>query len=79
VPEVEFTVDAATGRLEFHVKGIAGPSCDDVARLAKELLGEPSLERNTGEYYLRPHVKTQARTGTPGGFSQPGRPGRPRD
>ena len=31
MPEVEFRIDQATGRLELHVKGIAGPACDDVA------------------------------------------------
>jgi len=59
--EVEFTIDPTTGRLEMHVKGIAGPACDDVARLAKELLGEPGREEKTGEYYLRPRVRPQIR------------------
>lgn len=59
--EVEFIIDPTTGRLEMHVKGIAGPACDDVARLAKELLGEPGREEKTGEYYLRPRVRPQVR------------------
>ena len=41
--------------------GIAGPACDDVAKLAMELLGEPGHERNTGEYYLRPQVRPHIR------------------
>ena len=41
--------------------GIAGPACDDVAKLAKELLGEPDQERKTSEYYLRPQVRPRIR------------------
>ncbi len=37
--EIEFTIDAATGELTIHIKGIAGPGCSDIARLASELLG----------------------------------------
>jgi hypothetical protein len=61
MPEIEFTIDPETGQLELHVKGIAGPACDDVARLAKELLGEPGHERQTTEYHLRPRVRPQVR------------------
>jgi hypothetical protein len=61
MPEIEFTIDPATGKLELHVKGIAGPACDDVARLAKVLLGEPGQERQTAEYHLRPQVRPQIR------------------
>lgn len=61
MPEIEFTIDAETGKLELHVKGIAGPACDDVARLAKALLGEPGQERQTAEYYLRTRVRPQVR------------------
>ncbi len=61
MPEIEFTIDPETGALELHVKGIAGPACDDVAKLAKELLGEPGQERQTAEYYLRPRVRPQLR------------------
>lgn len=63
MPEIDFTIDPATGRLELHVKGIAGPACDDAARLARELLGKPGQERNTSEYYLRPRVRPQIRPG----------------
>ena len=60
--EIEFTIDPATGELAMHVKGIAGPACDDVARLVKQLLGEPGSERQTGEYHLRPTVRPQIRS-----------------
>lgn len=57
MPEIDFTVDPTTGELAMHVKGIAGPACDDVARLVKELLGAPGQERATSEYLLRPTIR----------------------
>jgi hypothetical protein len=65
MPEVEFRIDPVTGRLEMHVKGIAGPACDDVAKLARELLGRPVLEQETGEYYVRPLLRPQVRPKRP--------------
>ena len=65
MPEVEFRIDPATGRLEMHVKGIAGPACDDVAKLARELLGPAALERATREYHIRPQVRPRVRPGYP--------------
>jgi hypothetical protein len=63
MPEAEFTIDTATGEFQVHVQGIAGPACDDVARLVKQLAGEPSREEATAEYRLRPrvHPRTEAR------------------
>lgn len=61
MPEIEFTIDPATGELRMHVRGIAGPACDDVAKLAKELLGQPGQERETAEYHLRPQSRPQVR------------------
>ncbi len=62
MPEVEFTIDTQTGELRMHIHGIAGPACDDVARLVKELTGEPGHEEATAEYRLRPSI--HARTST---------------
>jgi hypothetical protein len=61
VPEIDFTIDAATGELRVHVKGLAGPACEDVATLARELLGEPGQERRTAEYHPRPVVRPRVR------------------
>ena len=61
MPEIEFTIDQKTGKLDLHVKGVPGPACDDVAKLARELLGEPRLEQATAEYHLRPQVRPQVR------------------
>ncbi len=62
MPEIDFTIDRQTGRLELHIKGIAGPACDNVAKLAKVLLGEPGREQPTAEYHLRPQVRPQIRS-----------------
>ena len=59
--EIEFTIDRATGELRLQVRGIAGPACDDVARLARELLGAPAREEETAEYRLRPQVRPPVR------------------
>ena len=52
MPEVEFTIDTATGEFQMHVQGVAGPACDDVAKLVKDLAGEPGREEATAEYHL---------------------------
>ncbi len=59
--EIEFSIDTTTGELRMHVKGIAGPACDDVAKLAKELLGTPAREEKTAEHHLRPVVRCEIR------------------
>ena len=61
MPEIQFRIDPRTGQLELRVKGVAGPACDDVARLARELLGEPGREEQTAEYHLRPRVQPRVR------------------
>jgi hypothetical protein len=63
MPEIDFTIDTKTGELQMHVRGIAGPACDDIARLVKQLAGEPGREEATAEYQVRPrvHSRTAAR------------------
>lgn len=61
MPEITFTIDPRTGKLEMHVTGIAGPACEDIAKLAKELLGAPAREEPTAEYRLRVAVRPQLR------------------
>ena len=62
MPEIEFEIDSSTGDLTMHVKGIAGPACEEVAKLARELLGAPASDQNTAEYFVRSHVNSQVRT-----------------
>jgi hypothetical protein len=61
MPEIECTIDPTTGQLEMHVKGVVGSACDDVAKLARELLGAPERDENTPEYYVRSQVRPQVR------------------
>ena len=61
MPEVEFTIDSETGELRMHVKGVVGPACDDVAKVAKELLGDPIREERTAEYRLKTSVMPRIR------------------
>ena len=63
MPEIEFTIDETTGDFAIHVKGIAGPACEDVAKLARELLGVPASEQTTPEYFVRPRIQRQIRPG----------------
>jgi hypothetical protein len=62
VPEVEFTIDTTSGELRVHVHGVAGPGCDDVANLVKDLAGEPEHQVATAEYHLRPSMRARAET-----------------
>jgi hypothetical protein len=57
--EIEFTIDPTTGKLDVRVKGVRGPSCQDVATLVEDLLGKPAVDQNTPEYYLKPQVRPQ--------------------
>ena len=61
MPEIEFEIDSTTGELTMRVKGIAGPACDDVAKLARELLGAPAHDQNTPEYLVRTLARGQIR------------------
>lgn len=65
MPEIEFTINEETGEMNIHIEGIRGQSCADVARVAKEVLGAPSKEENTPEYFvhtqLNRHIKGQGR------------------
>lgn len=57
MPEIEFTIDPTTGQLDVRVKGVRGPSCQDVAKLVEDFLGKPAVDQNTPEYYLKPQVR----------------------
>ena len=62
MPEIHFAIDRETGELTITVRGIAGPACDDVARLARELLGEPARDEPTAEYRAVTRIRPRART-----------------
>ena len=47
MPTIEFSIDPTTGELQMHIQGIAGPTCDDVAKLVETLIGQPTSEQKT--------------------------------
>jgi hypothetical protein len=57
VPEAEFTIDTESGEFRLHIHGVAGPACEDVAKLVKDLAGTPGIESKTAEYRLKPRVR----------------------
>jgi hypothetical protein len=62
MPEVHFAIDRETGELTITVRGIAGPACDDVAKLARELLGPPARDERTAEYRALTRVLPRTRS-----------------
>ncbi len=62
MPTIEFSIDPTTGELEMHIQGIAGPTCDDVAKLVETLIGQPTRQHKTAEYYARSQVQPSVRS-----------------
>lgn len=62
MPEIEFTINTETGACETEIKGIQGPACENAARHLKQILGIPSTDRKTKEYYVKPQSKTRVKT-----------------
>jgi len=60
LPEAEFVIDADSSEFRLHVRGVAGPACDDIARLVKELAGPPGSEEATAEYHLRTATRVRS-------------------
>jgi len=61
MPQVEFTINPQTGELEVHIHGIRGRSCEDVQRELQRVLGTPTIDTPSLEYYLAP-VESRPRT-----------------
>lgn len=57
MPEIEFTIDTETGRCDTEIKGVQGPACEKAAMHLKQVLGSPSVDRKTKEYYAKPQVR----------------------
>ena len=58
--EAEFTIDTLSGEFQLHVHGVAGPACEDIARLVKELAGAPRREEATAEYRVKSNIRSRA-------------------
>ncbi len=59
MPEIEFRIDTETGKCDTEIKGVQGPACEKAAKELKQLLGDPTVDRKTKEFYARPEVKRQ--------------------
>lgn len=59
MPEIEFTIDTETGTCETEIKGIQGAACEKAAKELKQLLGNPTVDKKTKEFYAKPEVKQQ--------------------
>lgn len=59
MPEIEFTIDTETGKCETEIKGIQGAACEKAAKELKQLLGSPTVDKKTKEFYAKPEVKQQ--------------------
>lgn len=61
MPEIDFTINKDSGEMEMKVEGVQGPACADIASIATELLGAPTHEENTREFYARTQTVPQVR------------------
>lgn len=59
MPEVEFTIDTETGKCETEIKGVQGLACEKAAWELKQLLGNPTVDQKTKDFYAKPEVKQQ--------------------
>ncbi len=59
MPEIEFTIDTQTGTCNTEIKGVRGPACEKAARQLKILLGDPSVDRKTRDFFAVAHKKRQ--------------------
>ncbi|MCW5958311.1 MAG: DUF2997 domain-containing protein [Pyrinomonadaceae bacterium] len=53
MPEVEFTIDTETGKCETKINGIQGPACEQTARQLKQVLGTPTIDKQTAEFHIK--------------------------
>lgn len=59
MPEIEFIIDTETGKCETEIKGIQGAACEKAAKELKHLLGSPTVDKKTKEYFALRQVKQQ--------------------
>ncbi len=59
MPEIEFTIDAETGKCETKINGIQGPACEQTAQQLKQILGEPTTDQKTAEFHTKAQTRRQ--------------------
>lgn len=60
--EIEFTIDTETGKCDTQINGIQGPACEQTARELKQVLGAPTIDRQTAEFHIKPRSKRRVGT-----------------
>lgn len=61
MPEIEFTIDTETGECQTEIKGVQGAACEKTAQQLKQLMGDPTIDRKTKEYFAKPEIKRQVK------------------
>ena len=61
MPEIEFKIDTVTGECRTEIKGIQGAACERAAQQLKQLLGSPTVDQKTKEYFVKPEIKRQVK------------------
>ncbi len=61
MPEIEFLIDTETGKCETEIKGVQGAACEKAARELKKLLGNPTVDKKTMEYFVKPEIRQQVK------------------
>jgi len=59
MPEIEFTINNDTGEMEMQIDGVQGLACSEIADKVKEVMGAPTTEQRTADYYTRQHINRQ--------------------
>ena len=53
MPEIEFKIDAESGKCETQIKGIQGAACEKIALQLKQLSGSPLVDEKTREFFVK--------------------------
>ena len=61
MPEIEFKIDTETGECQTEIKGVQGAACEKTARELKQLLGNPTVDQKTKEYFAQAQTKRQVK------------------
>jgi hypothetical protein len=59
MPEIEFSIDTESGECQTEIKGIKGAACEKTAAELKRLLGNPLIDKKTGEFFELTQIKQQ--------------------
>lgn len=61
MPEIEFNINTETGECQTEIKGIQGAACEKTAQQLKQLMGDPTVDQKTKEYFAKPEIKRQVK------------------